>query len=398
MHPRPRGELLAAVIAAPPPRFHGFIGSALIGTDPFDPRSWSGISRFLFEAMRRQGLLHGATGGEVGGWRRLGLLAACFHPRREVWRLRYYLGCRYRRALTRVLAPAARSLPNGVDVLQLGALFDLPAVLGGRHRCFSYHDGNMAQRLSNPYAATAVPERLARAAMAYEREVYHGMTRVLTMSEHLRRSFIDDFGLPPERVVCVGAGVNLERLPPERPDKRYDTGQVLFIGVEFERKGGLVLLQAFSEVRRRQPAAVLHVVGPRVGPPAGQPLDGVQWHGHLNKRDPRQAALLERLFAESSVFVLPSLYEPFGIAPAEAMMHGIPAVVSGAWALGETVTDGETGLHVPPGEWEPLAGALSALLSDPARCRALGLQARQTALARFTWEEVVRRIAQAVPR
>lgn len=368
----------------------------MIGTDPFDPRSWSGISRFLFEEMRRQGLLHGATGGEVGGWKRLLLLAISFHLRREVWRLRYYLDPRYRHALTRVLAPAARALPVGVDLLQLGGLFDLPSVVGGGRRCFSYHDGNMAQRLKNPHASAAVPGKLARAAMAYERAVYHGMTRVLTMSEHLRRSFIEDFELPPEKVVCVGAGVNLERLPPDRPDKRYDTGQVLFIGVEFERKGGLVLLEAFARARQRHPQAVLHVVGPRGGPPSGLPMDGVQWHGNLNKRDPDQAAHLERLFEESCVFVLPSLYEPFGIAPAEAMMHGIPAIVSGAWALGETVANEVTGLHVPPGASEPLARALSKLLDDSELCRKLGRKARDHALNHFTWTATVNKLAAAL--
>ena len=375
---------------------HGFIGSALIGTDPFDPRSWSGISKFLFEEMRQQGVLHGASGGEVTGLRRLMLLASSFHPRRETWRLRYYLGTRYRQSLTRVLAPTALSLPAEVAVFQLGGLFDLPSVVGRQKNCFSYHDGNMAQRLKNPYASSAVPAWLAQTAMSYEHKVYHGMTRVLTMSQHLRRSFIEDFDLPSERVVCVGAGVNLNRLPPDRPDKRYDTGELLFIGVEFQRKGGHVLLQAFAEVRKRHPHAVLHVVGPRSGPPAELPMEGVQWHGYLSKRNASQAALLEKLFEQSSVFVLPSLYEPFGIAPAEGMMHGLPAVVSGAWALGETVTDGESGLHVPPGEMKALAGALIRLLEAPEFCRTLGRQARQRALARFTWEGVVQRIRQAL--
>ena len=375
---------------------HGFIGSALIGTDPFDPRSWSGISRFLFQEMQRQQVLHGASGGEVRGVNRLLLLARSFHPSREKWRLRYYLSSPYRRALTRVLSPAVNSLPKQVDVLQLGGLFDLPSVIQGRRRCFSYHDGNMAMRLKNPYASTAVPPVLAAGAMAYERQLYHKLDRIFTMSMHLRTSFIEDFGINPERVVCVGAGVNLETLPPARPEKRYDTKQILFIGVEFVRKGGLVLLEAFAKARKAHPEAMLHVVGPKSPPPVGSPMEGVMWHGNLDKQKPGDAAKLGLLFEESSFFVLPSLYEPFGIAPAEAMMHSLPAVVSGEWALAETVVDGQTGLHVPPGEVGSLAESLDRLLGNHDLCCELGQGARKRALKYYTWEQVVKNMTEAM--
>lgn len=371
---------------------HGFIGSALIGTDPFDPRSWSGISRFLFQECERQGILHGATGGEVTGAIRMLLLVRSFHPSREKWRLRYYLSSAYRQALTRKLSPAARRLPQGVNVLQLGALFNLVEALRPGGRCYSYHDGNMAMRLKNPRASTAIPSTLAQQAMAYERRLYHKLDRIFTMSEHLRRSFITDFEVPPEKVVCIGAGVNLDRLPSACSDKRYDTGQILFVGVEFARKGGHVLLEAFAQVRREHPAAILHIVGPRTAPPADLPLERVEWHGHLNKHKPDEARKLDELFRSSSVFVLPSLYEPFGIAPAEAMMHNLPAVVSGDWALGETVLDGVTGLHVKPGDTASLCNAIQKLLASPQAAYEMGQAARQRAVKNFTWENVVKRL------
>lgn len=379
-------------------KIHGFIGSSLIGTEPFNPRSWSGISRFLFRECEDQGMLHGATGGEVSGIKRCLLLARTFHPNREIWRLRYYLSTSYRQALSEVFKPMVSALPEGVDVLQIGGLFNIPSILKRKRRCFSYHDGNMAMRLKNPYASSAVPARLAQAAMAYERELYHQLDRVFTMSEYLRRSFIEDFGMPEDRVMCAGAGVNLETLPPERPDKAYDNGQILFIGVEFARKGGLLLLDAFAKVRQQSPHAKLHVVGPKTPFPAGYPAEGVAWHGNLNKQDAAQAGLLEHLFESSSVFVLPSLYEPFGIAPAEAMMHSLPAVVSGAWALGETVVDGETGVHVVPGDVNSLTQCLKLLLKDPTLCKSLGQAARRIAMGRFTWEKVVTRMRIAITR
>ena len=58
------------------------------------------------------------------------------------------------------------------------------------------------------------------------------------MSEYLRRSFINNYGISAEKVVSIGAGINLDRLPEIDTEKDYSVGNVLFIGVDFERKGG----------------------------------------------------------------------------------------------------------------------------------------------------------------
>jgi glycosyltransferase involved in cell wall biosynthesis len=375
-----------------PVPFHGLIGSGLIGLNAFDRRSWSGSSFHFFTECQRQGLLAGTSGAEAGGWRKLLLLALRFHPNKTTWRMRYYLDPRYRRLLTRALAPKIQALPAGQALLQIGGLFDAPAIAKGKRLCFSYHDGNLAMRLRSPFGAAGLSTRDNTRALAYERSLYQRIDRIFTMSEFLRRSFIEDFGIAEDRVISIGAGANLDHLPPANPAKDYGSGQILFIGMDFERKGGCELLQAFAKVRSQFPTAILHIVGPKNGPPANLPLDGVQWHGFLNKDVPEDASRLEALFHTSCVFVLPSLYEPFGIAPAEAMLHGIPAVVTGEWALAETVLDGKTGQHVKAGCVEHLASELHKLLIDPAKAQFMGNAARSHALERFTWQSVVRQL------
>tara|TARA_R110002049_G_scaffold83801_6_gene213257 strand:- start:241 stop:1104 length:864 start_codon:yes stop_codon:yes gene_type:complete len=283
-----------------------------------------------------------------------------------------------------------------VDAIQFGALFNVPSVMMNGGRCFSYHDGNMAQRLSNPFASTAVPPTLAEAAMAYEKSVYDSLDQIFTMSEYLRGSFINDFDQSPQKVVCIGAGVNLERIPEFNENRRYDAEEILFVGADFERKGGHLLLEAFGGVRNRHPRSILHIVGPRGGPPVGLPMDGVVWHGHLRKHVSEENERLETLFRRASLFVLPSLYEPFGIAPVEAMMHGIPAVVSRGWALQESVAHGETGFHTPPGDAGALCQILGQALSIPEKLRDMGKNARRRAVERFTWKRTVSNMKKAI--
>jgi glycosyltransferase involved in cell wall biosynthesis len=374
----------------------GVLGSGLIGTDPFERQSWSGSSYFFFTALKARGRLHRAFGVEAPAWRRWFLIARNFRRDREAWRRHFYLDTAYRDALTHAIGRRLEADDFGHDFLQLGALYDVPALLDGRARCFSYHDGNLAQSLRSPYVPQALDARKVENALAFERRVYHGMTRIFTMSEYLRQSFIRDFGVPPGRVVTVGAGINLDAVPAYREGKRYDRQELLFIGKDFERKGGWVLLEAFRAVRDRCPAATLHLVGPReLTVPPGL-AGGVEFHGFLDKDDPADVARLEELFRRSCLFVMPSLYEPFGIAPLEAMVHQVPCVVTDGWALREMVTPGETGDLAERGRPEDLADKLVALLADPDGLRRMGESGRRLVLERFTWDKVAWRLVEGV--
>jgi alpha-maltose-1-phosphate synthase len=319
-----------------------------------------------------------------------------FHPNYTVWRQRYYADPGYRRRLTREVKKLITPADFDNDFLQLGAVYDVPSLVGDKAHVFSYHDGNLAQSLKSPYRLETLRAREMDAALAYERQVYSGIDRIMSMSEYLRRSFIEDYGVPEERVVTVRAGVNLEEIPDPVEDRPWDAGHILFIGVNFVRKGGAVLLQAFKVIKERYPNAVLHIAGPRkLKIPEGQRA-GVQYHGNLNKNDPDELAKLKALFRNSCLFVMPSLYEPFGIAPLEAMVNQIPAVVTNRWALPEMVTPGVNGDHVECGSVDSLVEVLSNLLADPEKLKEMGNNGRHTVLEEFTWESVVKRMRTAI--
>ena len=100
---------------------------------------------------------------------------------------------------------------------------------------------------------------------------------------------------------------------------------------------------------------------------------------------------LERLYDASSVFVLPSRSEGFGIVAAEAMAHGRPVVACGVGGLAEVVADGETGILVPPRRPDLLRAALERLQRDPELRRRLGRAGRARAESRYSWDSVVAR-------
>jgi glycosyltransferase involved in cell wall biosynthesis len=96
--------------------------------------------------------------------------------------------------------------------------------------------------------------------------------------------------------------------------------------------------------------------------------------------------------AQADVLVMPSLSEGLGVAVLEAMAMGKPVVASNTGGLPEAVADGETGLLVPPGNAEALAGALLALLEDPDRAQAMGKAGRRRAVDHFDRRVIVDRM------
>lgn len=214
--------------------------------------------------------------------------------------------------------------------------------------------------------------------VAEERAMYHSATRVFTMAEHVRQSVVRDYGVKEERVFTVHAGSNLNVAPGALANNGFRNQTIVFVGVDWERKGGEALFAAFEKVLHHLPEARLIVVGCR--PEIAHP------RVEIVGRVPREQ--VGEYLAQAAVCCLPSRIEPFGIAPIEAALQGVPSVVSDIGALPEIVRDGETGRVVPVDDVEKLAEALLQLLSDPALCQRMGEAGQRHAKATYNWDEV----------
>jgi starch synthase len=362
---------------------------ACIGLDPESPKSWSGSLRSLLAAMRDAHRLDRVYSLKIPTFKRGLILAKNYTRNRALWRTQYYFDLAYRNAVTGL---AAKTKYEGDLALQFGALFSLPQAFPGK-QCISMHDGNLAERDKSGFGLVGVSRARINTALRYEEQAAQNMSAICTLSEYLRQSFIRNYHVHPDRVFNIGGGVNLREIPPPLPEKDYSRQRFLFVGVDFVRKGGPQLLDAFRIVRQTVPQAELHIVGP---PEIPEELPGVIFHGHLSKNDPEQKSRLESLFRDASLFVMPSLYEPFGIAPLEAMLYELPCLVTDDWALKEFVTPGINGLLVQKGSVDDLAAKMLELLLDPDQLARLGRQGRATVLPQYTWPAVVKRLGKVM--
>lgn len=175
-------------------------------------------------------------------------------------------------------------------------------------------------------------------------------------------------------VSIVPNGIDTSWYP---PGTESVAGRVAFLGRDDHRKGLDVLLAAWPEVRRARPDATLVVMGAEraEGPP------GVVFTGRVGEGAKRL------LLAESAVFVAPHLGgESFGIVLVEAMAARCAVVASDLPAFRDVL--GGAGTLVPPGDTEALAGAIVALLDDPAEA-ARRIEAGSRRATTFEWSEVV---------
>ncbi len=222
--------------------------------------------------------------------------------------------------------------------------------------------------------------------LAEERAMYQAATRVFTMAEHVRRSVVRDYGVAEECVFTVHAGSNLNVAPGALANDGFRNQTIVFVGVDWERKGGPTLLRAFEKVLTQLPVARLVVVGcrPEIAHPRVEVVGKV----------PRER--VGDYLVRASVCCMPSRIEPFGIAPIEAALQGVPSVVSHIGALPEIVRDGETGRVVPVDDADALAAALFQLLSDPALCERMGAAGQRHALATYRWDAVGDRLREHI--
>lgn len=220
---------------------------------------------------------------------------------------------------------------------------------------------------------------------------------VLTDSECSRRDLIHYLALPKPQVRTIYLGGDLRFRPVTdvnalsamRARYKIEHPYLLYVGGVNARKNIARLLEAFAQVRARQPDVRLVIGGKRQWQTGEidrtfQRLnlaDAVQWTGYVRDED------LPALYSGAAAFVFPSLYEGFGLPPLEAMACGTPVITSNVSSLPEVV--GDAALTVDPYDVGALAAAIERALTDEplrAELRARGL----ARAAQFTWERAAR--------
>lgn len=226
---------------------------------------------------------------------------------------------------------------------------------------------------------------IERAKLLAHRSVMKNAGAFTAWSEWTKQSLVHDYGVASDKVTVVHPGAVLAQFgdPARRKPRHQGPLKILFVGGDFPRKGGDLLV----EVARTFPSESLElhlVTGADV--PAG---NGV----HVYKGVKPYAPELLRLYAESDVFVLPTRGDCLAVVLGEAMAAGLPIITTNVGAHAEAVEDGKSGFVLAPDDGATLRDRIDRLVRDRDLVFRMGQRARQIGEDRFDMDANANRIA-----
>jgi glycosyltransferase involved in cell wall biosynthesis len=354
----------------------------------FNGEQYVGKHSQLFNTMARHYDLVDVCAVKLEGWRKWHQRAVYFRPNRSAWITASNMNVMAFEERSRRAEAMLKAHDGKYDLIfQLHTMMSPGLNLGSRPYVLATDN---TYRLSERCWSDWVPVKRDREAwIRHETEVYQNATCIFTWSEFARQSIIQEYGIAPQNVIVTGSAGGF---PITDLTKINYSGQfALFVGNDFERKGGFVLLKAWEKVLHQLPDAQLWIVGPPE--PLAAPMPGVKWLGRIADR-----AALKRIFDQASTFVMPSLFEPFAIAMLEAMGAGLPVIGAKSGGIPEMIVDDYNGYLVEPGEVDALAQKLITLLANPEQARAMGQRAHYSAREQYTWDRILNRMSLHIER
>jgi len=220
----------------------------------------------------------------------------------------------------------------------------------------------------------------------------------IVVSQSMKREFIRHYGAAAENITVIPNGVDLEMFNPANRSLYRDSIRqrhgisrsdpvLMLAGDDWERKGVSYAIEALSLLP--QPDVKLLIVG----------SGDAKFYGQLAElKQVRERIIfvphssnLQEYYAASDVFVLPTIYEPFGLVIVEAMASGLPVITSGLAGAADVIIDGVNGLLLrEPSDVNDLATKIELLLLNAELRRTMGEHARETA-GKLSWDCVTQK-------
>jgi len=217
-----------------------------------------------------------------------------------------------------------------------------------------------------------------RAKRALYRGVFSTAAGLVAWSNWTKQSFVEDYGCREEDVAVIPPGIDLNEF--SIGERNNELPRILFVGGDFERKGGDLLLEVFRRRLRGRSELILVTRGNVQDEP------GVVVHKNVNAN----SAKLQELYRTSDLFVLPTRADCYSLVCMEALAAGLPIVATRVGGIPDMIREGETGHVLDVGDAGQLGDALESLVVDREKRLKMGELSRAEAVRRFDARENAR--------
>ncbi len=219
--------------------------------------------------------------------------------------------------------------------------------------------------------------------MLMERYSGRKADKIIVVSNENRNDVIAQYGVPRDKIATIPNGVDVTRFS----SSNCKSKTLIFVGRLHERKGIDKLLESFSKVIKEEKNAFLNIVGSGedeirlkdMAKKLGLRKKNLEFHGFVTEEE------LTKIYEGSSIFVLPSYYEGFGIVLIEAMSAGLPLVSVRTGGATEVIEEGKNGYLV---DHDNMHEALLKLLGDEKLRVRMGRASRKMVEKEYAWDKI----------
>lgn len=327
--------------------------------DPQDKRAWSGTLFYTAQALQKYcgDVIHigapvqGNSSSKRSFYKKLRFLLkkyAHYNPFFSIGRK--YFVCEYRIFTAKRYAKLANVAlkSQSFDVLVAPASTTEIAFINTDIPIVLLEDATFASLYNYYPQYSGLPKRSVRSMHAHSHNAIHKASMLIYTSAWAAQSAIDDYHADPHKVHVVPIGANIEDAPaPEiiEQKKKSSRCRLLFIGFDWQRKGGDIAFETLLALEQQGIEAELVVLG--CVPPRRFSHKHLTVIPYLDKNDPTQYKELEQLYLSSDFLLLPTRNECFGLVFCEANAFGLPVISTFTGGVPEVIREGENGFLLP---------------------------------------------------
>lgn len=190
-----------------------------------------------------------------------------------------------------------------------------------------------------------------------QKDIYFSATNSFFMGKWVEKRMRKIYPEISDRFLSVGGGINKEFVEKNKSNNSKEK-IILFVGIDFERKGGRIVLDAFEILKNKISNVKLVIVGPQKESVSDRDIDGVEILGNIDRKK------LSEIFSEAALFCMPSEFEAYGLVFPEALSFGVPCIGRNAYEMQYFIKEGVNGYLLNDDKPEMLSEIMYKVLND----------------------------------
>ncbi|MDR0332468.1 MAG: glycosyltransferase family 4 protein [Dysgonamonadaceae bacterium] len=340
--------------------------------NPYDINEWSGTVYQMFQALSKE---HQVT--VIGHTM---LAQASYYAVNNFPEKRSFE--EYAPVLSRLCSEQIKRAPQ-CDVIVFGDLYIVPDL---EVSIPIVHISDVTFRVFQNYSTPKRSKERIKSGEKMERDAFNKYTSFIYSSEWAKQNAINHYNLNPDKIHVVEFGANIPTPTDYQINIQTDICNLLFIGKNWQKKGGDKVLEAYKKLKSEGFPCTLTIIG-SVPNEVNMEEKGLTVIPFLDKSKPEHLSKLSNILKEAHFLVLPTEFDAYGIVFCEASAYAVPSIAANVGGVSQPVCEGKNGYLLPPDATaNDYAEKIKSVFNNKEEYLKLRASSRREFETRLNWE------------